>query len=67
VIILSVACALSAFLQVLSFPYDINKDTVEAVADEMQDQFSLSNTDKELVASAMREVIGRQVRNAGSD
>lgn len=46
----------------LTFPYDINHDTVDAVAGEMQEQFSLSDTDCELVASAMREVIAQQVR-----
>lgn len=54
----------SASVQVLSFPFDINRDTVDGVAEEMQEQFGLSATDRELAASAMREVISRQARLA---
>jgi hypothetical protein len=54
-------------LQVLSFPYDAYHDTVDGVSNEMQQQFSLSSTDRELVASAMREVIGEQVSTACTD
>ena len=49
-------------VQVLSFPFDVNRDTVDGVAEEMQEQFGLSATDRELAASAMREVISKQVR-----
>lgn len=48
-------------MQVLSFPYDVYHDTVDGVAAEMQQQFALSTTDTELVASAMREVIALQL------
>ena len=48
-------------MQVLSFPYDVYHDTVDGVAAEMQQQFGLSTTDTELVASAMREVIALQL------
>jgi hypothetical protein len=48
-------------VQVLSFPYDVYHDTVDAVAAEMQQQFALSVTDTELVAAAMREVVAREL------
>jgi hypothetical protein len=50
--------------QVLSFPYDIYMDTIDDVAGEMQKQFALSDTDKEIAASSMREVMALQVSPA---
>lgn len=45
-------------MQVLTFPYDLEHDTVDMVVGEMREQkIQLTETDLELVASAMREVI----------
>eukprot|EP01025_Chloroclados_australasicus_P016992 TRINITY_DN18672_c0_g2_i5.p1 TRINITY_DN18672_c0_g2~~TRINITY_DN18672_c0_g2_i5.p1 ORF type:complete len:209 (-),score=31.43 TRINITY_DN18672_c0_g2_i5:507-1058(-) len=46
---------------VLQFPFDVRRDTVDGVAMEMQEQFQLSETDTELAASTMREVIAHLI------
>jgi hypothetical protein len=48
-------------VQVVTFPYDILSDTVDDVAAEMQKQFKLSDTDCEIAASSMRQVMALQV------
>lgn len=48
-------------VQVVRFPFDVRHDTVDQVASEMAPVIGMEETDVEMTAAAMREVIAQQL------